>query len=126
MVMEILGSEAEGFCAIKSTEHWTVAIINDSAAMHLENVESVSRHNETDEVFVLLAGKACVYVGGGEKTPVTLRRHELECGKAFVVTRGSWHATVTTPGCKIFVTENAGTGSANTDRIPVSDVNFED
>lgn len=126
MDMEILSSEAEGFRAIKSTEHWTVAIINDSTAMHLANVESVSRHNETDEVFVLLAGEACVYVGSGEENPVTLRRCDLEIGKAFVVTRGSWHATVTTPGCKIFVTENAGTGVANTDRIPVSDVKFED
>ena len=38
----------------------------------------------------------------------------LEPGKTYVVRAGTWHSTVTAPGCKILIVENVDTGDANT------------
>ena len=55
-ILPVLDTDAPGFSKILENDRWTLAMILDSEPMHLENVTVISRHMETDEVFVLLEG----------------------------------------------------------------------
>lgn len=123
-LLPVLDTNIPGFTRLFENDRWTLAMILDSEQTHRENVTALSRHMETDEVFVLLEGEACIYVGAGETFPVMLRRVSLPVNKAVVVKAGTWHATITQNGCKILVIENRGTGSGNTEKIPAKQAVF--
>ncbi len=47
-------------------ETWRVAILNYLDEIHPEKIDFMERHNETDEVFVLIKGQALLFLGEGE------------------------------------------------------------
>lgn len=104
----------EGYAPVWDYQNWRMAMIRDCEAMHRENIDTVSKHMETDETFTLLEGQAWLYLCGGNDRPSAFSRYALELGKTYVVRAGTWHSTVTAPGCKILIVENVDTGDANT------------
>ena len=42
---------------------WRVAILNYLDEIHPERIKSMERHNETDEVFVMVKGQGILYIG---------------------------------------------------------------
>jgi hypothetical protein len=51
-------------------ESWRVAVLNDADKFRREHITYMERHDQTDEVFVLLAGTASLYIGvGGDDSP---------------------------------------------------------
>lgn len=87
---------------------WCVAFLNHgdrfTAPTYME------RHNETDEVFVLLAGEATLLIGeSGQKV-------KMSVGKIYNVHKGTWHQIVTKPGARCLIVENADTCAANSER----------
>ena len=87
---------------------WCVAFLNHgdrfTAPTYME------RHNETDEVFVLLAGEAALLIGEGG------REVKMSVGKIYNVHKGTWHQIVTKPGARCLIVENADTCAANSER----------
>ena len=108
----------EGFSPIWNYQGWRIAISCDTPAAHLENIELISKHMETDETFTLINGSAELYIGDGADNPGNVHRIVMEQGKTLVVKAGTWHFTVTHPGTKIIITENADTGDTNTVKKP--------
>lgn len=102
----------EGYSRVIEYDKWTVAAINRSDNFSQENFFSVSRHNETDETFVLTEGSASLIVGEIDK----LFRVELEKFKFYNVKKGTWHALFVSNDAKVIVVENSNTGSANSDK----------
>ena len=51
---------------------WRVAILNFSDDLRPENITTMQRHNETDEVFVLLRGRCTLFVGEGDDHSITV------------------------------------------------------
>ena len=45
---------------------WRVAVLNHSEKLEIENIEIFERHNETDEVFILLSGRCILFIGEGD------------------------------------------------------------
>ncbi len=100
---------------------WTVGIKNYRPGESLGGVETLGRHHETDELFVLLAG-ACFIVamverGGRRKYSATAMRS----GSVYTVPRGLWHVTITEPGSKLLIVEDSSTGPANSDVMAVNE-----
>ena len=118
--MTILNSTHKGYAPIWDYGEWRIAMTNDTEEMHKENIKTISKHMETDEVFVLLEGNANIYVGDGDETIGNITKYSLEPGKAFNVRAGSWHTCETLPGAKIFIVENRNTGDANTIKLPIT------
>ena len=48
---------------------WQVAVLNDAPKFRRETMPYLERHNETDEVFVLLEGACTLYIGHGDQSP---------------------------------------------------------
>ena len=76
-------------------------------------IEKLERHLLTDEVFVLLSGKAMLLLG--EKAQAV----NMDTGKIYNVKKGAWHAIKVTPDAKILIVENHNTGFENTQYMSI-------
>ena len=74
----------------------------------------LERHLKTDEVFVLLSGKATLYVHDDavDRTEST----EMQPLKVYNVPRNTWHHIVVSEDASVLVVENRGTAKENTER----------
>ena len=88
---------------------WRVAVITGTSQFERQNLRRLERHMETDEVFVLMAGDAVLFIGE-RGVPV-----ELEPYIAYNVKRGAWHAVCVSPDARVLICENSDTGPANTE-----------
>ena len=58
----------EGLVRVYENETWMVGIKNWKPANDIANIDCLERHNETDELFVLLAGSCTLlFANKGEK-----------------------------------------------------------
>ena len=108
MDIEITESPVEGYVPLVHSGGWRVAVINSCERLLEKNRDRVERHMLTDEVFVLLSGKATLIVGDDRK------RYVLEEGKVYNVKRGAWHTIALERGSKVLVVENDDTSPENT------------
>jgi hypothetical protein len=99
---------------------WRVAILRYIDELIPERIEKVERHDETDEVFVILAGQAVLFLGEGETNVVALHPQVLEPGKFYNVKRGAWHIVVLSRDASILLVENRDTGAGNSTSVPLS------
>lgn len=116
----ILESKQKGYSPIWDYGEWRIAMTLDTEDMHKENITTISKHMETDEVFVLLEGNANLYIGDGDETIGEIKKYSLEPGKAFNVRAGSWHTCETLENAKILIVENRNTGDANTVKVAIT------
>jgi hypothetical protein len=103
-------------------QSWRVAILNSSLDQLPEKRRWLERHRKTEEVFVLLQGKAWIVSAGSAPLPrKPYRIIPLTSGSVYQVTVGEWHGTICRPGTKLLVVENRDTGPSNSDRFKLGD-----
>jgi len=107
--MEIKEFNGEGYMPLTSFGGWCVAIANYAPHLRPENLCKMERHLETDEVFILLQGEACLYIGADKK------QYKMEPGKIYIVKCGEWHCISMTGNSKVAIIENNGTGPDNSE-----------
>ena len=110
-------AEKEGFDIAFKNEKFKCAFIKHSKAYSFGKVYEMKRHNKTDEIFVLLKGKAVMLTMEEGKFLET----ELEKNTAYSVQSGTWHYLALSGDAQVFVTENADTDSSNTDIIELGE-----
>ncbi len=88
---------------------WRVAYLNHGDRFMEENFEKVERHNESDEVFVLLTGEATLIIGE------ELNEIKMEPHKMYNVPKGVWHHIFTKEGTSVLIVENEDTDDSNSD-----------
>ena len=106
-------SEKSGFCPVVVTESFKCAYITHSPDYAFGEVRLMKRHNLTDEVFVLLAGKAVMLTFEDENFTET----PLLPYTAYTVEKGTYHYLAVSEGASVFVCERSDTGAGNTDTI---------
>jgi len=109
--LEIFSYEGNGYNATMNFETWRVAFLN--FAERFDVIDKLERHLLTDEVFVLLEGKAALFIGE-EATPV-----HMEPGKIYNVKQGVWHNVKVTQDAKLLIVENHNTGKDNSEYMPI-------
>ena len=109
--LEIYKWGGEGFKLLVTYGEWLVALMNWEQRFDLSAVGKVERHNETDEVFVLIEGRSILYVIEKEK----LRSVDMEPAVIYNVAAGTWHNVVGTKETKWLIVENNNTSYNNTE-----------
>ena len=61
-LLDIHEYNGPGYRPLVDFDHWRVAVLNFSADLLPEHLTSMQRHNDTDEVFVLLAGRCILHL----------------------------------------------------------------
>ena len=114
-LLEVREYTGPGYQPVIDFGVWRVAILNYIDEIHPERIDFVERHNETDEVFVLLKGQGLLFLGEGETQLERLYPQSLEPGKMYNVKRSVWHSIILSRDGSVLIVENRNTSRENSD-----------
>lgn len=63
-LLEITGYDGEGYVPLIDYSHWRVAELRYCEELEVDKLKDMQKHDETDEVFVLLEGDFTLFLGG--------------------------------------------------------------
>jgi len=116
MVQERVASRP-GFDVVCKNESFKCAFITLSDQYAYGKITTMKRHNESDEVFVLVKGKATLVTGDVDSREYIMT--ELKKGISYCVPAGTWHYLAVSEDALVFVTENSQVSAENTDAINI-------
>jgi len=119
-LLKIQSHTGVGYQPLVDFGSWRVAILNYSPDLLPPNLSRMQRHNETDEVFVLLAGRCLLFVGEGDETVTRIHAEDLRPGLVYTVKQAVWHTHTLSPDAKVLVVENRDTTYDNSPFTPLT------
>ncbi len=119
-LLEIRQYTGEGYRPLIDFEKWRVAILRDIDELLPENITKMQRHDETDEVFVLLEGGCILFLGEGDQQITQIHAQELEPLKLYNVKRSCWHTHTLSAGTTVLIVENRNTNDQNSPEIALN------
>ncbi len=112
-LLEIRDYTGDGYRPLIDFGAWRVAILRACDDLRPENLATMQRHDETDEVFVLLAGQCILFFGEGADAVTAIHAVEMEPLKLYNVKRGAWHTHTLSADATVLIVENVDTNDAN-------------
>lgn len=119
-LLEVHETQTTGFHPLVDSDQWRVALLNFEPALAPERLSEFQRHNETDEVFVLLSGRCILFLAEGEDTVSQIFPQDLEPFKLYNVRRRAWHTHALSADAKLLIVENRNTSRVNSPRIKMT------
>ena len=119
-LLEIREYNEIGYRPLVDYGAWRVAVLRYIDELDVQAIAAMERHEETDEVFVLLAGRCILYLGQGQAAVEAIYAQDLEPFKVYNVKRGVWHTHTLSSEARVLVVENRDTGSANSVSIALN------
>ena len=115
-------SEKEGFESIYENSNFKCAYITLSPQYAFGKVKEMKRHNDSDEVFVLLSGSAVLLTHEEGSTEYT--QTPLEYQTAYNVQQSTWHYLAVSEDALVFVSESGSMKRENTETRNVESENL--
>jgi hypothetical protein len=116
-LLEIRQYVGEGYRPLIDFGAWRVAILRYIDELLPERLTHMQRHDETDEVFVLLAGRCILYLGEGGDRVDAIRAIDMEPWKLYNVKRSAWHTHTLSEDATVLIVENCNTIAANSPQV---------
>ena len=113
-IVDVVSYSGEGCGVVVRSDSWRIGIINDLPRLRREETKQMHCHLETDEAFVLLNGRAWLYVGGKGDFSDDIKPVEVKSGKIYNIKKGVWHAVIAQPDTVLVIVENESTSKKNT------------
>jgi len=98
-----------------------VALTNYTPDLLPEKINRVQKHTETDEVFVLLAGRCILFFGEGDENATHAHAVDMQPFQLYNVKRGAWHSHTFSEDARVLIVENRDTVDANSSFVGLSD-----
>lgn len=119
---EIFEYEQEGYSTVMRYDKWRVAILNYIDELEPENIHHFEKHNETDEVFVLLDGTCTLLFGitDSNDTIIGIDVVKMIPHKIYNVKKGAYHSHVLNKRGKVLIVENEDTSDDNSTKAQLS------
>jgi ureidoglycolate hydrolase len=115
MKIDVKEFSGEGMSRVYENDKWMVGIKNWKPANDISGIDCLERHNKTDELFVLLAGR-CTLVYANEKDGgLDIAAVEMEPFKVYNIPATLWHNTVTQKDTRMVLIEDSSTGMNNSE-----------
>lgn len=108
-LLEVREHRTSGYLPLVDFTTWRVAVLNFAEELRPENITRMQRHNETDEVFVLLRGRAVLFVGEGDEQVTEIHAQPLEPHRIYNVKQAVWHHHTLSEDAMVLVVENRDT-----------------
>lgn len=124
-LLEVREHTEAGYRPLVDFATWRVAILNFAEELRTENLARMQRHNETDEVFVLLKGRCILFVGEGAATVTAIHARELAPHQLYNVKRAVWHHHTLSEDAMVLVVENRDTTYDNSPFCPLTEAQQE-
>lgn len=111
--IDITSYEGEGYKPVIDYMSWRVAILRYCEELEVPNLKTMQKHNESDEVFVLLAGNCTLFTGGTGEAINNMDGVAMEPMKLYNVKRGVWHTHTLDKEGTVLIVENKDTSDLN-------------
>jgi len=99
----------EGYDPFLITPKWQVAQLNYAKDLDIASIKSIERHAQTDEVFVLMKGRAVLVAAEHVPEAIWFETMVMKAGYTYNIPKGRWHTIVMQPGTEVMIVEDAGT-----------------
>jgi ureidoglycolate hydrolase len=121
-LIDIQKYDGEGYMSLVSYGTWRVAVLKYLDELQPDKIKTMERHLSTDEVFVLVKGKAQMVLGGNEANIGELSYYPLAIGEINNIKQNTWHTIILSKDAHLIIIENDDTGIANSQycQIPTS------
>ena len=119
-LLQIRDYQGEGFRPLVDFGAWRVAVLRPRADTRADGITMMERHNQTDEVFVLLRGKGVLILGGNGPQLEGVLEASMEPGKIYNVRCNVWHAVLLDRDASVLIIENRDTSADNSEYLPLS------
>lgn len=103
----------QGYLPLIDYETWRVAVLNYCLDVRLDQLVTMQRHLETDEVFVLLEGNCVLFSGGNGGHPEEIQWVKMEKNQLYNVKKGVWHTHTLDEEGSVLIIENQDTTDDN-------------
>lgn len=120
-LLEIREYAGAGYRPLIDYETWRVAVLRFIDGLLPQNLANMQRHNETDEVFVLLSGRCILFIGAGDERVTAIHAQDMEPLKLYNVRRQSWHTHTLSADATVLIVENRDTSSDNSTEISLDE-----
>ena len=108
-LLEVLDHTKEGYSPVVDYAAWRVAVLNFSNDLLPENITAMQRHDETDEIFVLLRGRCVLFIGEGDEKVTAVHAQNMQPFKIYNVKKSVWHTHTLSRDAKMLIVENRNT-----------------
>ncbi len=113
-LIEVAQYLGEGYKPLIDYGTWRVAVLRYSSEDdEPELVSKMQRHNETDEVFVLVQGRCILFLGEGEASVTKIIPVDMEPLKFYNVKKSAWHTHIVSEDAAVVIVENVDTSLKN-------------
>jgi hypothetical protein len=112
-LLQIRKHTEKGYSPVIDYGVWRVAVLNYSAELRPENLKTMQRHNETDEVFVLLCGRCILFVADGHESASEIYAENMKPYRIYNVKKAVWHNHALSEDAMVLIVENKDTTFAN-------------
>jgi hypothetical protein len=116
-LLEIHQSYRSGFQPLVDSSTWRVGLLSYAPDFVADRIVEFQRHNDSDELFVLLAGECILFLGEGEDAVTRILAQKMEPFKFYNIKQRAWHGHVLSPDARIIIVENRDTSRANSPRL---------
>lgn len=120
-LIEIKKYEDSGYKPVIDYGDWRVAVLNYCDELLPENINKMQKHNQTDEVFVLLKGKCMLFMAEGDQEIEEIYAQEMEPYKMYNIKRSVWHTHTLSEDAMVLIIENRNTGLDNSPEIDLTE-----
>lgn len=117
--------EGKGLTRVFENEKWMVGIKNWKPENDITGLTCLERHNITDELFILLAGRCTLLYANETENGLVIEKVEMEPMKVYNIPTGLWHNTVTQPGVKLILVEDSACSGANSDVLDLTEAQLD-
>lgn len=121
MVIQKYEFNGEGMTRVFENEKWMVGIKNWKPANDITGLNCLERHNKTDELFILLAGKCVLLFANEVNGELVIEAETMEPMKVYNIPATLWHNTVTTKETKLILVEDSSTSMENSNILDLNE-----
>ena len=119
-LIEICEHDGADYKPLVDYQSWRVALMNYTPDLLPEKINRMQKHTETDEVFVLLAGRCILFIGEGEESVTKVHAVDMELYKLYNVKKGVWHSHTFSGDARVLIVENRDTVVDNSPFVGLS------
>lgn len=118
--IDVTSYNGEGYKPMIDYGAWRVAVLRYCEELEIQNLKTMQKHNETDEVFILLDGSCTLFTGGKGDTVGELDGIAMKPMGLYNVKRGVWHTHTLDKKGTVLIVENQDTGNKNSPSVQLN------
>ena len=107
--IESYTTKEEGYSPFLISDGWQVAQLNFIKEQHIDSIDKIEVHHQTDEAFILLRGEAVLISVNIIKDRFTFITKIMKPHVTYNIPKGIWHNIAMENECELLIVEKSNT-----------------